>query len=423
MRKNNQINKQAELALSISNNKKSKNDDDKQRQKIKGDILILSNSLLNDKKINKATYNKMFALFMGSARRNALEDAYNALTKIKKSKEVKSVKKAEFHELKTNEKTTREKKEGKEDKFMMIMNKNKIKKPLEKFHLTAVIKRTITYTNKKNGRVNKYDEENHSRLLKGHDVLTDSRVVEASSLQEAQKSFYDSLTNDHSYEEYSSSALVNLDNVQFIDGPVVGSQITSSNPANMPLRQAGYIQYNFTEQETKYLLNENTCVIDNLVGLYGQELKLNRDKIIKLNKEFHGVVDVEDNEPEYIESDFGDLIINPKYNRNNELKDAEARLKQNEEDYERTQHEFYIDQINNLNELIEHIKTYVSPNDKPVYNIDKAFTPAFIDYFCKTYGISHYAYDINKVCFMKYVHKNQITGRCVITLWTTTCTW
>ncbi len=36
MRKNNQIiNKQVELALSISNNKKLKNDDDKQRQKLK----------------------------------------------------------------------------------------------------------------------------------------------------------------------------------------------------------------------------------------------------------------------------------------------------------------------------------------------------------------------------------------------------
>ncbi len=59
------------------------------------------------------------------------------------------VKKSDFHELKTNDKTTREKKEGKEDKFMTLMSKNKNKKTLEKFHLTAIIKRTITYTNKK----------------------------------------------------------------------------------------------------------------------------------------------------------------------------------------------------------------------------------------------------------------------------------
>jgi 1,2-phenylacetyl-CoA epoxidase PaaB subunit len=319
MGKNNQIiNKRAELALSISNNKKSKNDDDKQRQKIKGDILILSNNLLNDKKINKATYNKMFTLFMGNARMNALEDAYNTLVNIKQSKEVKVVKKAEFHELKSNEKTSREIKEGKEDKFMMMISKNKTKKPLEKFHLTAVMKRSITYTHKKTGKINKYNEEDHSRVLKGHDTLTDSRVIEAKSLEEAKQLFYGTLKVEQEYEEYSSAAWVNLYDVQFIDDPVVGSQITSTNPSTMPLRQSGVLEYNFTTQETKYLKTENTCVIDNLVGVYGKELKLNKDKIIKLNKEFHGVEDVEDNEPQYIESDFGDMIINPKYNINNQ---------------------------------------------------------------------------------------------------------
>ncbi len=60
------------------------------------------------------------------------------------------VKKTDFHEMKTNEKTSREIKEGKEDKFMMmIRSTNKTKKPLEKFHITAIIKRTIHYHDKK----------------------------------------------------------------------------------------------------------------------------------------------------------------------------------------------------------------------------------------------------------------------------------
>ncbi len=72
---------------------------------------------------------------------------------------------------------------------MAIISKNKTKKPYEKFHMTAVMKRTITYTNQKSGKINRYNEEDHSRLLKGHDVLTDSRVIEARSLEEAQQLF------------------------------------------------------------------------------------------------------------------------------------------------------------------------------------------------------------------------------------------
>ncbi len=69
---------------------------------------------------------------------------------------------------------------------MMIMNKNKTKKSLEKFHLTAVIKRTIIY-DKKSGKTYKYKEEDHSRKLIGHDKLTDSRVIEANHVKKLKK--------------------------------------------------------------------------------------------------------------------------------------------------------------------------------------------------------------------------------------------
>ena len=31
------------------------------------------------------------------------------------------------------------------------------------------------------------------------------------------------------------------------------------------------------------------------------------------------------------------------------------------------------------------MKTYISPDYKPVYNIDNAVTPAFVDFLCKKY--------------------------------------
>ena len=101
------------------------------------------------------------------------------------------------------------------------------------------------------------------------------------------------------------------------------------------------------------------------------------------------------------------MIINPKYNTKNQLKNLEAKLKECEEEYNIHQHPYYIDEINTLKDKINNCKIDDTPSKKPVYNINNSFTPAFIDFFCKKYGISHYAYDINKVCFMKYVHKNQ----------------
>ncbi len=40
---------------------------------------------------------------------------------------------------------------------------------------------------------------------------------------------------------------------------------------------------------------------------------------------------------------------------------------------------YYIDRIDELKNYINHIKTYKSPQDKPVYNIKNAFTPPLLN--------------------------------------------
>ncbi len=42
------------------------------------------------------------------------------------------------------------------------------------------------------------------------------------------------------------------------------------------------------------------------------------------------------------------MIINPKFSNENELQNAEAKLKQYGEEYNRLQHEYYIDEIEEL---------------------------------------------------------------------------
>ena len=87
---------------------------------------------------------------------------------------------------------------------------------------------------------------------------------------------------------------------------------------------------------------------DDDAGLYGNDFNIGRDDIIKLNKEFHGF---QDDEPQYIENDFDDMIYNPKYNINNQLKNAEAKLKQYEEEYVKIQHEYHIDNIKEFKQI------------------------------------------------------------------------
>ncbi len=57
------------------------------------------------------------------------------------------------------------------------------------------------------------------------------------------------------------------------------------------------------------------------------------------------------------------MIINPKYNNNNELKNVEAKLKQYEEEYNK----IYIDEIKEFKQKIFNVlKCYVNDDDNKI---------------------------------------------------------
>ena len=385
----------------VKNNKKESQRD---RRIIQNDILLLSRDLFKNGKINKPLYNKMYNISIGSSRLPSLKDVYNSLLKVKDI-EIKqnALKKHEFKQIKQEKRMER------------------INPPIDKFHLTTKIKRIITFT-KKNGKVYKY--------LEGNDTLLDSRVILATNKQSAEKIMRDEIDRDYTAEEYSSAAKYGVISVEFIDD-ISESSMQGQTTDNMPMRQSGHVEYNFTKEEKKFLTEKNDkCVIDNLIGLYGDKLKINERDLINLNKQFHNVTD--DNEPQYIKSEFEDMICNPKYRykKNNEEESFKKYVEESECEIEhiKTQIDyfkelgptnpkyFYLKELEDELEIIqmemEESKTNFmkrDDNDYDVdgYNIKDAFTPKFVDYFCRHYDISHYVYDINDKCFMKYVSKSR----------------
>ena len=182
------------------------------------------------------------------------------------------------------------------------------------------------------------------------DSLFDSRVIEAKSEEEAKKIMIAEIELAFNQDEYSAAARYNVEAINFIDA-VNESTLTTQHPSQMKMKYAEHIDYSFTNEEKKFLdkvpLNGGTCVIDNFVGMYGKELKITRDDFIKLHQEYY----------------------------------------------------------NNIFSLSSDLDEGLKISE--MWKIEDGITPLFLEYVCKKYDISHYAYDINNECFMKYISQNR----------------
>ena len=62
---------------------------------------------------------------------------------------------------------------------------------------------------------------------------------------------------------------------------------TTTQQQDIPMRSASQLMYNYIDEHKDYLQDTGTCVIDNFIGMYGEELKLTRDGFITMCKEYN----------------------------------------------------------------------------------------------------------------------------------------
>ena len=68
---------------------------------------------------------------------------------------------------------------------------------------------------------------------------------------------------------------------------IVEKESTTIPKEDNAMKNATPLMYNCISEYREFLQNTGTCVVDNFIGMYGQELKLTRDKFIDMCKEYY----------------------------------------------------------------------------------------------------------------------------------------
>ena len=226
------------------------------------------------------------------------------------------------------------------------IKENKTKKPQEQeFHVSAILHRVIQYKKKDQTLHHKIYKPSEARNIvdKRNDVYF-SLPIKAANIEEARRIFEQEARDDYSNDYYSHVSFI--DEITFTNDLNVSS-LGHTETHDMFLMAASPTQYDFLQEEVQFLQDKNECVIDNFLGVYGPLIK--------------------------------------KLNRETLLRDITN---------------FYNGSSSALDEGVE-------VNNKYSWSIEDGVTPLCIEFLCKKYHISHYAYDICNKNFLKYVSKTR----------------
>ena len=111
-------------------------------------------------------------------------------------------------------------------------------------------------------------------------------------------------TKDEAIEEFKKEMIIKYNRIdpspeiEYIVKEIdIGSILQIENKMtpieDTPMRQATQLDYNIIDEYKDFLQNNGTCVIDNFIGMYGEELKITRDNFKCLVKEYYKQYDID----------------------------------------------------------------------------------------------------------------------------------
>ena len=148
-------------------------------------------------------------------------------------------------------------------------NYKKKEQDQKKFHITADIHQTLSYTN---GYEKKYKQD---ELPEKHrmQMVRESQVIESHDLATAQQKFKDIVTNKyiHTESKLDSYGIVHadVDSIEFLD-VIDESDMKDEKPEKMFLKKAHQMDFNYIKEYKAFLNDDDYCVENNLVGIYGK---------------------------------------------------------------------------------------------------------------------------------------------------------
>ena len=97
--------------------------------------------------------------------------------------------------------------------------------------------------------------------------------------------FKKEMFDKHDFMEASPEKEHNVQEI--IITSIVEKQSTTIPKEDNAMKNATPLMYNCISEYREFLQNTGTCVVDNFIGMYGEELKLTRDKFIDMCKEYY----------------------------------------------------------------------------------------------------------------------------------------